>query len=121
MLFKVEGDKKLALVEVAAYGYRPEWPDHQVSHQRPQIQTVGLVRNGDGSLSVNGAPPTLSGAPVLGLDRISDGQVRFLVIGMVGSVHASADRELQVLPFTPSSIIRAAAAERFRRLSAPDS
>jgi len=109
------GDR-FSLTELAAYGYEPAYPDHLVGHSRPELRPVKLSEEQDGSLTFEGAPAWLSGAPVLAVDRMSKGESRFLVMGMVGSADDVDKGPGARLPFTPGWIIRSAAAEIYQRL-----
>lgn len=94
--------------EFAAYGYEADvGPD-----RRPALHSVGLAPRPDGSAGIVGAAALLPGALVIGLAPVGDGNLRFVVAGVIGSAEAG-DLPSTPRPMVAGSEIRRVAQEIF--------
>jgi len=119
MLLKVGETIHVSATEpAAAYGYERSQPEQLLANKRPELRRVRLTPEPNGSVSVSGVSPAFSGAPVLALSSVGSNQLRFVVVGMVGSVATGAPSESSsTLPLTGAWTIRRAAAEIHARLT----
>jgi hypothetical protein len=105
--------------ELAAYGYEADGVD-VIARQQPVLRAVDIVRTGDGTPGISGAPASFVGAPIVALTPRADGRLGFFVVGMVGEgqLTAGTAQAGPLRPLVSAAAIRSGGDEIYGRLAA---